>query len=228
MIFRYSLSKRQNDNASIRGLSCDEDGIFIAGDVALVTKVCEAGDRPVYTLRKNAEIALLLLKAYGSGIDLSNHIEGLSRVARHMTEGKWVLAKIAAVQLRLPEVTDVALEKMKTADAGLLSKCCSSCQPKRTPRRSGATHKRDVSDEPRIPAGQSAGGDWTSGPSAAVTSHHPPLVPVQAITVPVPPFELPLPPGVPLVKLLRYPLPFQEPVCGRRLSLIPIPISVSV
>lgn len=186
----YSLCDRKiASGAEPRGVSCDESGVFIAGDVVLVTRSLSANGRPIYRARPVQEISRLLKSAYGTGIDFSAHIDGLDRIARYMTEGKWGLAKIATVQLRLPDVSDdLALATLLTAEANLIAKCCSRCTTNKT-------RKRDVSNEPRIPAGQSGGGEWTTGDGGAMPTSNPLLIPAQAITAPIPlPFELPLPP----------------------------------
>ena len=196
MISKYSLCDRQYGDTKPRGISCDEEGVFIAGDVPLVTRSSDANGKPVYAARQAHEIISLLTKAYGPKPGLSNQVEGLNGVARYMTDGNWILAKIAAVQLRLPDVADdVALASLMVAEMELIRKCCSlgqNCKAK--PQRRSA-RKRDVSDEPRVPGGQSGGGEWTSGNGSGSVRQNPLLVPAQAITAPIPiPFDLPLPP----------------------------------
>jgi hypothetical protein len=70
-------NRRGRDGVRARGLSCDEDGVFPAGDVAV-----------------------LLSAARERSFDFSARMSQLHLVARYMTEGKWILAKIAAVHLR--------------------------------------------------------------------------------------------------------------------------------
>jgi hypothetical protein len=63
--------------------------------------------------------------------------------------------------------------------------------------RTGASRfdKRDVSDEPRVPAGQPGGGEWEAEDEdgdADETSPDPLLIPAQAVPLPLPiPFDLP-------------------------------------
>jgi hypothetical protein len=76
--------------------------------------------------------------------DFSNQIEGLQRIAEYMTEGKWVLAKIAAVQPRFPELPDNTAVRKVIAAEEYLAKC--RCQT----TISKNTRKRDVSSEPRV------------------------------------------------------------------------------
>ena len=185
----YSLCERKTaGGAEPRGISCDDDGVFLAGDVPLVIRLSGAHGPPIYEARPAQDISRLLKSAYGPGIEFSAHIEGLNCIARYLTDGKWALAKIATVQLRLPVVSDdLALARLLTVEAELIAKC-SRCAANKT-------RKRDVSDEPRIPAGQTGGGEWTTGDGAATPAPNPLLIPAQAITAPIPlPFELPLPP----------------------------------
>src|SRR5947209_908391 len=102
----YTLYERQRGGPAPRGLSCDEEGVFLAGEVALVTRRFDHAGRAIYKARSRPEIGWLLAKAYGSKLDISNQLEGLDRLAVYMSDGKWVLAKIAAVQLRFPELPD--------------------------------------------------------------------------------------------------------------------------
>jgi hypothetical protein len=127
-----------------------------------------------------------------------------------MTDDRWVLAKIAAVQLRFPELPNKAAVSKALAAEAYLAKCqCQTATGKKT-------KKRDVSDEPRVPAGQTGGGQWTTdgGPSASLTNSL--LVPAQAIAPPMPipvPFELPTLPIRPYPPLpLDIPGVTREPV----------------
>ena len=70
-----------------------------------------------------------------------------------------------------------------------ICECGCSGQPYRR------ANKRDVTNEPRVPAGQTGGGEWEANDGSGTLSGRPLLIPAQAITVPLPlPFELPLPP----------------------------------
>jgi hypothetical protein len=187
--------KNQADEP-LRGLSCDEEGVFIAGDVPLIFRRA-VGDGDGYTVRPVHELEKLLASAYGPDRDLSAQIAGLHLVARYMNQRNWVLAKIAAVHLRLPEISDdLALAKLLATEARYLAKSCSSCG-QNTDRKRRAVAKRDVSGEPRVPAGESGGGEWTSGADYQRQLANPLVIPAQAIAPPIPipaPFEIPLPP----------------------------------
>jgi hypothetical protein len=187
---RYALCDRRAGSATY-GLSCDEEGVFLAGDIRLVTRDLDSAGQAVYKTRPVSEVGWLLTKSYGAEVDFSNQIQGLKRVAAYMTEGRWVLAKITAVQLRFPELPDNAAVQRAITAHEYLTKCRCETAADRKAR------KRDVSDEPRIPAGQTGGGQWTMEGGSAASQRSSLLIPVQAITAPtaIPaPFELPMPP----------------------------------
>ena len=151
----YRLSdRRERDGKRPRGLSCDEDGVFLAGDVPIVPLVRDGkGDR-AYRVRDLGEINFLLSAALGRRLDFSNRASQLHLIAGYMTEGKWVLAKIAALHLRAPDLPDdFAVERILSAQAILA----------RGGSGASSFDKRDVSNEPRVPAGQPTGGEWEFG-----------------------------------------------------------------
>ena len=134
-----------------------------------------------------------------------------------MNKEKWVLAKIAAVHLRLPEISDdLALAKLLATEARYIAKSCSSCG-QNSDRKRRAIVKRDVSGEPRVPAGESRGGEWTTDGGNERPLANPFVVPAQAIAPPMPipvPFEIPLPPTE------VTPFPFALPGAGLRPPLV--------
>jgi hypothetical protein len=208
-MIRYALSERHpGDGILPQGISCDESGVFIAGDVPLVVRSLEAGGGVLYRARTPRKLAALLELAYGTGIHFSAHIAGLERIARYMTEGKWVLAKIAAVQLRLPNVSnDLALKKVLAVGTSI-TKHCSCDRLKRRRQSSHHARKGDVSNEPRIPAGQSGGGEWTTDGGSEKPMSNPLVVPAQAIAPPMPMPWIDLLPDLPTEVT---PLPLQIP-----------------
>jgi hypothetical protein len=119
---RHALCDRRADSATY-GLSCDEDGVFLARDVPLITRDFDSAGQAVYKTRPVSEVGWLLAKSYGAEVDFSNQIQGLKRVAAYMTEGRWVLAKIAAVQLRFPELLDYAAVRRAITAHEYLTKC---------------------------------------------------------------------------------------------------------
>ncbi len=205
---KYTLCNRRPENGMpVRGISCDEDGVFIAGDVPLVTSCPNSEGERVYRCRSTREINFLVSNAFGPDADFSDRGAQLNLVARYMNEGKWVLAKIAAVHLRVPELSDDrALKRLVRADAELKRIYRSSCQAGCSELHRGRASKRDVSQESRIPAGQPGGGEWESQDSRSTPIPKAPLVPVQAVPMPLPlPFEFPVPPSE------FTPLPFVIP-----------------
>jgi hypothetical protein len=213
-MIKYALSERLAHNHDLmRGLSCDEDGVFLAGDVPLICRASTASTDPSYAPRPSSELEILLAAAYGDEWDFSTQIAGLQLVARYINEEKWALAKIASVHLRLSEISDdLGLAKLLATEAGYLAKDCSSCGQK-SDHKSRAVAKRDVSAEPRIPAGESGGGEWTSDGGYEQQLANPLVIPAQAIAPPMPipaPLEIPLPPTE------VAPFPFSLPGAGLR------------
>jgi tetratricopeptide (TPR) repeat protein len=211
-MMKYALSERMAHNhASIRGLSCDDDGVFLAGDVPLIYRGCTAPSGASDAPRPSSELEILLASAYGDEWDFSAQIAGLQLIARYMNEEKWALAKIASVHLRLPEISDdLALAKLLATEARYLAKSCSSCGQKSDYKSSTVT-RRDVSGEPRVPAGASGGGEWTSDGGYERQLANPLVIPAQAIAPPMPvPLEIPLPPTE------VAPFPFALPGAGLR------------
>lgn len=209
--------RKNRADEPLRGLSCDEDGVFIAGDVPLIYRRA-VGDVDGDTVRPVHELEKLLVSAYGYTQGFSAQVAGLHLVARYMNEGKWVQAKIASVHLRFEDLADdLAVAKLLTAEAGYLSKSCSTCKEKDLRRSQRAVSKLDVSNEPRIPAGQTGGGEWTAdgGSTRALTG--PLVIPAQAIAPPMPlpmPFDLPVPPTE------IAPFPFAVPGEGLKPPLV--------
>jgi hypothetical protein len=102
----FKLCQRRSGAATL-GLSCDEDGIFL-GDYALVRPITDAKGRHLYRARPLAEINIALAAADRRAVDFSDRIAGLRSAARYLTAGEWAVAKIAAVQLRIPDLPDAA------------------------------------------------------------------------------------------------------------------------
>lgn len=103
----FTLWQRKS-GAMMLGLSCDEEGIFLAGEYAVVTPITDATGRRLFRARSIAEINVALSAAYGRAVDFSDRMAGLRLAARYLTAGDWALAKIAAVHLRVPDLPDAA------------------------------------------------------------------------------------------------------------------------
>ncbi|MGE0259860.1 MAG: hypothetical protein AB7H71_14740 [Alphaproteobacteria bacterium] len=92
-------------------------------------------------MRTPDDIAVLVEAAYGGGIDAARLIPGLRLVAAALDEGDVVRASIAALQLQLGAIDDDRLERLARADSLL---------------------KRNFDpNQPRVPAGNPDGGQWT-------------------------------------------------------------------
>lgn len=126
----------------IRGVSCDADGAFL-GAIPLLEK---RGDN--WRVRSVAALNKQFSARFGVLVDFTSKLDGLTVIASALNNKNIVKARIAAVQLRLPEIpirsrldsqtaTEVAL---KLFDAGILSKSWES------------------EKHPRWPAGHSDGG----------------------------------------------------------------------
>lgn len=176
-----------------------------------------ADGKSSYRERDVAEINFALSQAYGARIDFSSRLPLLRKIADYLNCGNFSSARIGALHLRLPEIHDQdSLARLNKAEAVLaprlypitrLSAASSKCScPPRLPERV-QRQKRDVSNEPRIPKGQTGGGQWTIDSGTA--SSDPMLIPAQAITIPFPgsgsiitPRPIPILPPIPIIPTL--------------------------
>lgn len=85
------------------GVSCDERGAFV-GLVPLLTKAWSGGGREAWTPRHESELNRSLSASYGLPIDVSVRRGGLAAIANALNRGDLVIAKIATVQLGLPDL----------------------------------------------------------------------------------------------------------------------------
>ena len=121
------------------GLACDRAGVAL-GPADLV-RVSEDAGRRSYEMPPRMALARILGAAYGpqpESVVLRIH-RGLRRAAAAMEAGDLCLAGIEAVLLRLPDLTRRALAEIAELE------------------KSGSWE-----NQPRVPAGQSDGGQWTS------------------------------------------------------------------
>ena len=108
MIFKLD----QNPNG--RGLRCDADGLFFAGE-ALLERDGENQFRP----RQPNSIQKLLSATYGVNSDWASRIRSVDVIAKALNNGDMARAMMAAVLMRLPEPDDA----IRIADAdGMLEK----------------------------------------------------------------------------------------------------------
>ncbi|MFZ3237116.1 MAG: glucosaminidase domain-containing protein [Stellaceae bacterium] len=148
------------------GLACDDDGVAL-GPVRLVEAVVDPSGRRTYRMRPAAEVAEALRLAYGATADaIENARRGLAEIARLLNSGERAQAGIRAVQLAFPEIASAAMAKL--THAASLQK-----------------DNPNWADEPRNPAGDPTGGEWTNGGGGQADANvHPataPLNPVQAM-----------------------------------------------
>jgi len=98
--------RRPGDGSLPLGLSCDDEGLLLAGNCRLIEAACDREGHRFYRPRASDEVSALLSVGYGIVIDASDLVPALDRIAQYMTRREWALAKIAAVQLGLPDLPD--------------------------------------------------------------------------------------------------------------------------
>jgi hypothetical protein len=100
--------RRPRDGLLSLGLSCDEEGLCLASYCRLVTAALDREGQKFYRPRALGEINDVLSAGYGTPIDAAEFYPTIKRIAEYMTRGQWTLATLAAVHLRLPELSDQA------------------------------------------------------------------------------------------------------------------------
>lgn len=98
------------------GLSCTEDGVFLAG-----TQLIERREGR-YALRPRADRERLLGRAFGDGISLDRLMPGFRVIASALDERNLCLAQIAAVQLRVPDLPDMFARRSMEAEDLLIKR----------------------------------------------------------------------------------------------------------
>ena len=84
------------------GLSCDADGLFL-GPTPLLQRSASRGFAP----RPQAELERILARGFGVGVWLDRLMPGLVAVSSALNADNLCGARIAAVQLRIPDLPDV-------------------------------------------------------------------------------------------------------------------------
>ncbi len=102
-----------SDEPGSLGLSCNKEGVVLAG-VPLLSRA-EAGFAP----RPESEIRRLLGEVYGDGFPVEPVISGLGVAAKALNSGDLPRAMIAAVQLKLPSLDWHRAVRMAQADDAL-------------------------------------------------------------------------------------------------------------
>ena len=127
------------------GLACDEDGVAL-GSVSLISARKIAGGGRLCSVRSPDEIDAVLRAGYGpQPVELVSRVHrGLRRAANWIEAGDIGRASVEALMLGLPDLTSEAMVKLDgIADL----------------EKGGTAWET----EPRIPAGQAGGGQWTTG-----------------------------------------------------------------
>ena len=130
------------------GLTCDSEGAALGG-IPIAWR-CESEDgMSRWQTRSPDEMGDILQRAYGlQRTEVVNRCHrGLRRVTTHLEAGDLPLAAMEALMLRLPIIDADGMAKLATSE---LSKGGDASQ-----------------NEPRVPAGQPGGGQWTAGGGSA-------------------------------------------------------------
>lgn len=187
----------------VSGVSCYEGGVFV-GHIPLLARVADERDREVWVSRPVADLNSALTASYGLPVDVSGKAGNLGTIARALNSHSLALAQIATLHLRMPDLPRLAKGRMSQeqmfALAAVLYQSGVLDIELASAHVTNEAAKRDVSSEPRIPRGQPGAGQWTTGGNTA--SSELPVVPTQAVPMPLPwgplirPGIRPLPPGV--------------------------------
>jgi len=130
------------------GISCDEQGIFLGG-VPLLKRIDEGKDAGKFAPRSLDELNLEFSVFYGLSIEMSGKASGLRTVTDALNRGELALAKIAAVQLQLPDIPRFEKSARLPESAAKLAFLL---------RRSGILKEDwDPAEHPRWPAGSPGG-----------------------------------------------------------------------
>ena len=134
------------------GLSCSESVVAL-GEVSLV-RVTQGGSRRA-DVRPLNELAEILRLAYGplSPESVQRCHRGLSRTAAQLERGDLARASLEALMISLPALAPPTLAKL--AEFADIEKAGTAWQ-----------------DQPRIPVGQTGGGQWTADGGGAATPGH--------------------------------------------------------
>jgi len=111
------LIKAGTPGPNNRGIYCNDDGVFIGPDCALIRAETDLAGHKSYTLRPRFEIAHLLDAAHVTHFGLDSLMSRLDVIAKALDDGDLALAQIATLQLGLPELADgAAVSRMAAAD----------------------------------------------------------------------------------------------------------------
>jgi hypothetical protein len=102
------------------GLSCDERGVFL-GSVPLLTRVSDAKGGNRLVARPASDLNIAFRVFYGLPVDLTVKCGSLSTIANALNRGDVALAKIASVQMQLPDLPRVAKGMRSHSDDAALA-----------------------------------------------------------------------------------------------------------
>lgn len=127
------------------GLSCDERGVFLGG-IPLLERVPDRADEECLAPRPSDDLSREFGMLYGVPIDMAGKQGGLSTVANALNRGNLALAKIASVQMQLPDLPHFSVRHKNAAKLAFLL------------RRGGLLKEEwDPAKHPRWPAGSPDG-----------------------------------------------------------------------
>jgi hypothetical protein len=125
--------RRPPDGMLPLGLSCDDEGLLLAGNCRLIEACLDRDGHKFYRARPVAQLNALLSAGYGERVDATSLHPALAQIANFMTERNWTCATLSALHLRLPELADgAAATRVLDADAPL--KVAASFNPDKHPR----------------------------------------------------------------------------------------------
>jgi hypothetical protein len=125
--------RRPPDGSLPLGLSCDNEGLLLAGNCRLIEAWLDRDGHVFYRARSISELNALLTAAYGEAIDAAAIYPAVQHIAKLMTERNWSRATLAALHLHLPELADTAAAA-RVLEADALLKVTGSFDPDKHPR----------------------------------------------------------------------------------------------
>lgn len=137
----------------------NENGAFIGRGVPLL----ECDRRGRFRPRDTAVLERLLMIGYGSPFDLGWRAPRLRQIADALNDGDLALASIALVHMQLPPLPNTEWAHAMAKADGLLAK-----------------ENPEWADEPRVPAGNPDGGQWTDEDASAAGDEAPAIRPAAA------------------------------------------------
>jgi hypothetical protein len=143
---------------------CNASGAYLGRATPLLERYKDSSGAIHFRPRSELSLARLLGKAYGRVMDTGRLMLSLRTVARALDRGDLALANIALVHAEIEPLPDEdAAERLAKADRLMRAE-----QDAKPTIRSDRARKAGFNpDEPRVPEGQSGGGQWTGGDAGA-------------------------------------------------------------